>query len=127
MILTVTVFVGITLVCVKTIALRIAECNFKKQRHRKQHSVKPCWELAIVRGRSNAVWQLYFLKIATRSAFRSTLLPVERLETASERRMSDIAHQGNSRTRGVSRWCVRVPSSLVLSVAQKVHDRMNYQ
>ena len=76
--------------CVKAIALRIAECNFKKQRHRKQHSVKPCWEQAIVRGRSNAVWQLHFLKIATRSAFRSTLLPAERLETASERRMSEL-------------------------------------
>ena len=68
-----------------------------------------------------------FICIAAQIKFRSTLLPAERLETASERRMSDIAHQGNSRTRGVSGWCVRVPSSLVLSVAQKVHDRMNYQ
>ena len=62
--------------CVKT----IAQGNLKKQRHRKQHSVEPCWEQAIVRGCSNAVWQLYFLKIATRSAFRSTLQTSESLK-----------------------------------------------
>ncbi len=65
--------------------------------------------------------KLCFFKIAVRSAIRSTLLTTERLATASEGRTSYIAF-GNSRAGGVSNWCARVPSSLVLSVAQKVQD-----
>ena len=71
--------------------------------------------------RPNVVRQLYFSKIAVRSAIRSTLLTAERLAATSEGRTSYIAF-GNSRAGGVSGWCARVPSSLVLSVTQKVQD-----
>ena len=96
--------------------------------------------------RPNVVRQLYFSKIAVRSAIRSTLLTAERLaatrfmqasknqaclgfatsaakarQRQCEGRTSYIAF-GNSRAGGVSGWCARVPSSLVLSVTQKVQD-----
>ena len=81
----------------------------------------PAGSRPLCEDRPNAVRQLCFFKIAVRSAIRSTLLTAERLAATSEGRTSHITF-GNSRAGGVSNRCARVPSSLVLSVAQKVQD-----
>ena len=48
--------------------------------------------------------------------------PADGRKACSGKRGTDELYclQGNSRAGGVSDWCARVPSSLLLSVAQKV-------
>ena len=71
----------------------------------------------------NVVRQLYFSKIAVRSAIRSTLLTAERLAATSEGRTSYIAF-GNSRAGGVSGWCARVPEFFVLFSKKNKIERL---
>ena len=114
---TVPVFFDITIVRVKF----VNKGNPVKNGTVSNTAESPVGGRPLCEARPNVVRQLYFSKIAVRSAIRSTLLTAERLAAASEGRMSYIAF-GNSRAGGVSGWCARVPSSLVLSVTQKVQD-----
>ena len=84
-----------------------------RNRHRKQHSVEPCRQQAIVRGLFEDLRGYNFSCIAAQIKIRSTLLTTERLVAASEERTSYIAF-GNSRAGGASDCCARVPGVLVL-------------
>ena len=90
------------------------------ERHRKQHSGEPCRQQAIVRGtskRSTAI--IFFQNCRTQYDPQH---PADGRKACSGERGTDELYclQGNSRAGGVSDWCARVPSSLVLSDIQKV-------
>ena len=120
--------------------------EIQRKRHRKQHSGEPCRRQAIVRGtskRSTAI--IFFQNCRTKCDPQH---PADGRKACSDKRGTDELYclQGNSRAGGVSeslckraggnlfthkasaaklgccQWCARVPSSLVLSVTQKVQD-----
>ena len=90
------------------------------KRHRKQHSGEPCRQQAIVRGPSKHSTAIIFPKNCRTQC--DPQHPADGRKACSGKRGTDELYclQGNSRAGGVSDWCARVPSSLVLSVIQKV-------
>ena len=92
------------------------------ERHRKQHSGELCRQQAIVRGTSKHSTAIIFFKNCRTKC--DPQHPADDRKACSDKRVTDELYclQGNSRAGGVSDWCARVPSSLVLSVIQKVQD-----
>ena len=90
------------------------------ERHRKQHSGEPCRQQAIVRGPSKHSTAIIFPKNCRTKC--DPQHPADGRKACSDKRETDELYclQGNSRAGGVSDWCARVPSSLVLSDIQKV-------
>ena len=92
-ILMVPVFFDITIVCVKFAEYPIAKVIPRQRRNGTVSNTaeSPVGSRPLCEDRPNVVRQLYFSKIAVRSAIRSTLLTAERLAAASEGRTSYIA------------------------------------